>query len=71
MAPNFKLALICRLFDSGLRIKKDVISLRAKLLELSEDESVREALEPAFSEFIQKPSNHPMGVIQTCILSLL
>ena len=57
--------------DSGLGIKKDLISLRAKLLELSEDESVRDALEPAFSDFIQKPSHHPLGVIQTCILSLL
>ena len=45
--------------------------MRAKLLELSEDESVRDALEPAFSDFIKKASYHPNGVIQACILSLL
>ena len=66
--------LFSRLFDSSLIVKKEVISVRAKLLELSEDEAVRTGLEPAFNEFIKRPSYHPLGVIQTCkncILSLL
>ena len=47
------------------------MSVRAKLLVLSEDESVRDGLEPAFAEFIMKPSLHPATAIQNCILSLL
>ena len=47
------------------------MSVRAKLLVLSEDESVRDCLEPAFAEFIMKTSLHPVTAIQNCILSLL
>ena len=65
---------VFRLFDTSLQQKKDVISARAKLLELSEDESIRAGLRPSFCEFIKRPSHHPLGLVQTCkncILSLL
>ena len=65
---------VFRLFDTSLQQKKDVISVRAKLVELSEDESIRAGLGPSFCEFIKRPSHHPLGLVQTCkncILSLL
>ena len=62
---------ISRLYETKLEKKSDVMSVRAKLLVLSEDESVRDGLDPAFAEFIMKPSLHPATAIQNCILSLL
>ena len=63
--------IIFRLYETNLEKKSDVISVRAKLLVLSEDESVRDGLETAFAEFILKTSLHPVTAILNCILSLL
>ena len=63
--------IIFRLYETNLEKKSDVISVRAKLLVLSEDESGRDGLETAFAEFILKTSLHPVTAIQNCILSLL
>ena len=63
--------IIFRLYETNLEKKSDVISVRAKLLVLSEDESVRDGLETAFAEFILKTSLRPVTAIQNCILSLL
>ena len=51
-----------------------MISLRAKLLVLAEDEAVRCGLEAVFAEFLLRPSLHPasgLAQVQHCLLSLL
>ena len=68
---GFSWGPIFRLYETKLDKKGDVMSVRAKLLVLSEDKSVRDGLEPAFAEFIMKTSLHPITAIQNCILSLL
>lgn len=63
-----------RLYEAGLQQKSAVISLRAKLLVLAEDEAVRCGLEAVFAEFLLRPSLHPasgLAQVQHCLLSLL
>ena len=48
-----------------------MLSLRAKILNLSEDESVRNCLEPAFEDFVKKPALHPTNIAVAVLLSIL
>ena len=48
-----------------------MLSLRAKILNLSEDESVRSCLEPAFEDFVKKPALHPTNIAVAVLLSIL
>ena len=73
-ASNIFYVLIRRLYEAGLQQKSAVISLRAKLLVLAEDEAVRCGLEAVFAEFLLRPSLHPasgLAQVQHCLLSLL
>jgi len=62
---------IFRLFEKGMTKKQDIMTLRAKMVMLSEDESVQSGLDPVFGDFIKRPNLHPTSVLQQCILSLL
>ena len=73
-ASNIFHVFIRRLYEAGLQQKSAVISLRAKLLVLAEDEAVRCGLEAVFAEFLLRPSLHPasgLAQVQHCLLSLL
>lgn len=62
---------IFRLYEKGITKKQDIMTLRAKMVMLCEDESVRSGLDPVFGDFIKRPSLHPTSVLQQCLLSLL
>ena len=59
-----------RLYETNLG-RTEMLSLRAKILNLSEDESVRSCLEPAFEDFVKKPALHPTNIAVAVLLSIL